>query len=85
MSTKNRYSSRFGESSSVASRVTIGRAFGGDAAAFARVDPIVVLARTRFPRNAGVFVGGANDRVYTPQQQIMYLAARHARVPVRAD
>jgi S-formylglutathione hydrolase FrmB len=63
-------------------QLTISRAFGGDAAAFARVDPIVVLARTRFPCNAGVFVGGADDRVYTPQQQIMYLAARHAGMDV---
>jgi S-formylglutathione hydrolase FrmB len=63
-------------------RLTISRAFRGDAAAFARVDPIVVLARTRFPRNAGVFVGGANDRVYTPQQRIMYFAARHAGMDV---
>jgi S-formylglutathione hydrolase FrmB len=63
-------------------QLTISRAFGGNAAAFARVDPIVVLARTRFPRNAGVFVGGANDRVYTPQQRIVYLAARHAGMDV---
>jgi S-formylglutathione hydrolase FrmB len=63
-------------------QLTISRAFGGDAAAFARVDPIVVLARTRFPRTAGVFVGGADDRVYTPQQQIMYRAARHAGMTV---
>jgi len=61
---------------------TISRAFGGDAAAFARVDPVAVLARTRFPRNAGVFVGGADDSVYTPQQQTMYLAARHAGMNV---
>ena len=59
-------------------RLTIRRAFGGDAAAFARVDPIAVLVRTRFPRTAGVFVGGADDRVYTPQQQSMYRAARQA-------
>jgi S-formylglutathione hydrolase FrmB len=63
-------------------QLTISRAFGGDAAAFARVDPIVVLARTRFPRNAGVFVGGTSDRVYTPQQRIMYLTARHAGMQV---
>jgi len=63
-------------------QLTISKAFGGDAAAFARVDPIVVLARTRFPRSAGIFVGGADDRVYTPQQQIMYRAARHAGMNV---
>jgi S-formylglutathione hydrolase FrmB len=63
-------------------RLTISRAFGGDAAAFARVDPVVVLAHTRFPRSAGVFVGGTDDRVYTPQQRRMYLAARHAGMTV---
>jgi S-formylglutathione hydrolase FrmB len=63
-------------------QLTISRAFGGDAAAFARVDPIVVLAHTRFPHSAGVFVAGANDRVYTPQQRKMYLAARHAGMKV---
>ena len=62
---------------------TISRAFGGDAAAFARVDPIAVLARTRFPRSAGVFVAGAGDRVYMPQQRIMYFAARRAGMHVR--
>ncbi len=63
-------------------RLTISRAFGGDAAAFARVDPIAVLVRTRFPRNAGVLVAGANDRVYTPQQRVMYLTARRAGMNV---
>jgi len=63
-------------------QLTIRRAFGGDAAAFARVDPIVVLRHNRFPRSAGVFVRGTNDSVYTPQQRIMYLAARHAAMNV---
>ena len=61
---------------------TISRAFLGDAAAFARVNPIAVLARTRFPRSAGVFVAGESDRVYTPQQRTMYLAARRAGMNV---
>ena len=61
---------------------TISRAFRGNAAAFARVNPIVVLARTRFPRSAGVFVAGSSDRVYTPQQRTMYLAARRAGMNV---
>jgi S-formylglutathione hydrolase FrmB len=63
-------------------QLTISRAFRGDAAAFARVNPVVVLARTRFPRSAGVFVAGANDNTYTPQQQTMYLAARRAGMNV---
>jgi S-formylglutathione hydrolase FrmB len=63
-------------------QLTVSRAFGGDAAAFARVNPIVVLARTRFPRSAGVFVAGTGDRLYTPQQQKMYRAARRAGMSV---
>jgi len=63
-------------------RLTISKAFGGDAAAYLRVDPIVVLAHTRFPGDAGVFVGGVNDSVFTPQQRMMYLAARHAGMRV---
>jgi len=63
-------------------RLTISKAFGGDAAAYLRVDPIVVLAHIRFPRDAGVFVGGVNDKVYTPQQRMMHLAARHAGMQV---
>ena len=63
-------------------QLTISRTFGGDAAAFARVDPVVVLAHTRFPRNAGVFVGGTSDRVFTRQQRILYFAARRAGMNV---
>jgi S-formylglutathione hydrolase FrmB len=63
-------------------RLTISRAFGGNAAAYARVNPIAVLASSRFPHDAGVFVGGVNDSVYTPQQRRMFLAARHAGMQV---
>jgi S-formylglutathione hydrolase FrmB len=62
--------------------LTISKVFGGDAAAYLRVDPIVVMAHIRFPGDAGVFVGGAKDSVYTPQQRMMYLAARHAGMQV---
>src|SRR6516162_8749581 len=54
-------------------QLTVSRAFGGDAAAFARVNPVAVLSRTRFPRSAGVFVAGTDDRLYAPQQRTMYL------------
>jgi len=63
--------------------LTISRAFGGDAAAFARVNPVAVLARTRFPHSEGVFMAGANDSTYGPQQRTMYLAARRAGMSVR--
>jgi S-formylglutathione hydrolase FrmB len=62
--------------------LTISRAFGGDAAAFGRVNPITVLSLTRFPHSAGVFVAGADDGKFTPQQRIMYLAARRAGMNV---
>jgi S-formylglutathione hydrolase FrmB len=61
---------------------TISRAFEGDAAAFARVNPVVILARTQFPYSAGVFVVGTSDRVYAPQQRAMYLAALSAGMSV---
>jgi len=63
-------------------RLTISKAFGGDGAAYARVDPPIVLAHTRFPHDAGVFVAGAADSVYTPQQRALYRAARHAGMHV---
>ena len=63
-------------------RLTISKAFDGDAAAYARVDPIAVMARTRFPRDAGVFVCGVNDNWYAPQQRRVFLAARHAGMQV---
>jgi S-formylglutathione hydrolase FrmB len=63
-------------------QLTISRAFGGDAAAFARVDPLQVLARTRFPGSAGVFVAGTGDGIYTPQQRAVYAAARRAGMDV---
>jgi S-formylglutathione hydrolase FrmB len=63
-------------------RRTIRKAFGGDIAAYSRVDPVVVMAHTRFPHDAGVFVAGATDKTYTPQQRAMYLAARHAGMQV---
>ncbi|MDA8318906.1 MAG: alpha/beta hydrolase-fold protein [Actinomycetota bacterium] len=64
-------------------QLTISTAFGGNAAAFARVDPLAVMAHTRFPHNTGVFVAGSTDRVYAPQQRKVYLAARHAGMRVR--
>ncbi|MDA8319895.1 MAG: alpha/beta hydrolase-fold protein [Actinomycetota bacterium] len=63
-------------------QLTISRAFGGNAAALARVAPLAVLAHTRFPHNTGVFVAGSTDHVYAPQQRTVYLAARHAGMRV---
>ena len=61
---------------------TISKAFGGNAAAFEKVNPVDVMARKKFPDNAGIFVGGSDDHEYTPQQRIMYAAAKQAGMDV---
>lgn len=61
---------------------TISRAFGGDSKAFARVNPVDVMARSKFTTEAGVFVGGDADSVYTPQQRYVYKMARRAGMSV---
>ncbi len=63
---------------------TVNAAFGGDEAAFDAVDPIHVMARTRFPDTAGVFVVGASDGEYGPQQAKVYAAAVKAGMKVKA-
>ncbi|MFI6638440.1 alpha/beta hydrolase [Streptomyces sp. NPDC050504] len=57
---------------------TLDAAFGGDGAAFAKVNPLDVLARTRFPDTAGLFVYGEDDDVYGPQQEKVHRAALRA-------
>lgn len=57
---------------------TLDAAFGGDGAAFARVNPLDVMARTRFPDTAGLFVYGKEDDKYGPQQEKVYRAALKA-------
>ncbi|MFF4403427.1 alpha/beta hydrolase [Streptomyces sp. NPDC001262] len=57
---------------------TVDKAFGGDAAAFQRVNPLDVMARQRFPDTKAAFVAGTDDHTYRPQQQKMYDAAVRA-------
>jgi S-formylglutathione hydrolase FrmB len=61
---------------------TVAVAFGGNEAAFAAVNPLDELATHRYPRSAGVFVAGARDRVYRPQQAVVAAAARRAGMHV---
>ncbi|MER7753056.1 alpha/beta hydrolase-fold protein [Kitasatospora sp. NPDC097643] len=61
---------------------TVGKAFGGDEAAFAAVDPLTVMARKQFPDTAGIFVVGANDSDYKPMQEKAYAAAQAAGMKV---
>ena len=46
---------------------TVNAAFGGDPAAFARVNPLDVLRHQRFPGTAGVITVGRDDAEYGPQ------------------
>ena len=62
---------------------TVQAAFGGDDAAFAAVNPLDVLAVTRFPDSAGLLVAGADDPRYLPQAQRVRDAAAAAGIDVR--
>ena len=62
---------------------TVAATFGGDERAFAAVNPADVLKTRQFPELTGVFVAGAADDEYRPQQQRMFAAARAAGLNVR--
>ncbi|WP_216676923.1 esterase family protein [Streptomyces sp. MNP-20] len=57
---------------------TVDAAFGGDEAAFEKVNPLDVLARERFPDTSAVFVAGKDDSTYRPQALKAYAAAKKA-------
>ena len=57
-------------------RRTIATAFGGDAAAFARVNPLDEMRTGRYPGSAGLLVVGRDDDVYRPQAELVAAAAR---------
>ncbi|SDD45218.1 alpha/beta hydrolase [Rhodococcus tukisamuensis] len=62
---------------------TLAAAFGGDAAKFAAVNPLDLLAAHPYPDSAGVFVVGGDDRDFKPGQRKVYEAARKAGMDVR--
>ncbi len=62
---------------------TIDKAFGGDAAAYEKVNPLDVMARQRFPDTKAAFVAGSDDATYRPQQRKVYDAA--VRAGMRAE
>lgn len=57
---------------------TVDAAFGGDAAAFAKVNPLDVLARNSFPDTAAAIVAGTGDSTFTPQQERVQAACKKA-------
>ncbi|MEY9894914.1 enterochelin esterase-like enzyme [Catenulispora sp. MAP12-49] len=62
---------------------TVKKAFNGDEGAFARANPVSILAKQHFPGLAGRLVGGTTDKEFTPQLTIVYWACRHAGLDVR--
>ncbi|MFC9790333.1 alpha/beta hydrolase [Rhodococcus sp. NPDC127528] len=62
---------------------TVAATFGGDESAFAAVSAREVLIRHPRTGVSGVFVVGAEDDEYRPQQRRMYDAARAAGMQVR--
>ncbi len=61
---------------------TVRAAFGGDEAAFARVDPLRELAHAQYPATAGFVAVGAQDGTYRPQALVVTAAARKAGMTI---
>jgi S-formylglutathione hydrolase FrmB len=61
---------------------TVQEAFGGDAEAFARINPADLLTRHRFPDSAGAFVVGLDDHEYRAGIEQLTDAARAAGMDV---
>lgn len=62
---------------------TVQTAFGGDEAAFFRVNPMDVLARQRFPQTSGVVVAGRDDTAYRNADAELFEACRKAGMDVQ--
>lgn len=70
---------------------TLNRAFGGDAGAFAKINPLDVLAAaarpqgrsTTFTQVAGTLAVGAQDRIFRAEQRTIQAAAVRAGISIR--
>ncbi|MFJ8960874.1 alpha/beta hydrolase-fold protein [Lentzea sp. NPDC102401] len=62
---------------------TVKAAFGGDEAAFVRVNPLDVLAKKQFPQTSGVIVAGKDDGQYRPAGLEVFEACRKAGMDVQ--
>ncbi|WP_433074359.1 alpha/beta hydrolase [Dactylosporangium sp. CA-052675] len=63
-------------------RSTVAAAFGGDAAAFARVNPRDIMATQRFPATVALLVAGRDDAEYGPQAKVVRAACEGAGMRV---
>ena len=61
---------------------TVNKTFGGDQAAFDRVDPLTILRNRRLPDSAGVIATGRDDREYGPQAVEVTAATRAAAMTI---
>lgn len=59
---------------------TVAALFGGDEAAFRRIDPLEVMRTRTFPDTAAVFAAGAQDSTYGPQTRTVRDAALTAGI-----
>jgi enterochelin esterase-like enzyme len=62
---------------------TVKAAFGGDEAAFVRVNPLDILAKQQFPQTSGVIVAGKDDGQYRPAGLEVFEACRRAGMDVQ--
>jgi len=62
---------------------TVQQAFGGDVAAFTAVNPVDIMARQKFPGTAGLVAVGTGDRMYGPEQRVVYAACLKAGMQVQ--
>ncbi|WP_424809729.1 alpha/beta hydrolase [Rhodococcus sp. 27YEA15] len=62
---------------------TVDQIFGGNEAAFVKVNPMDILATRKFPDSGGVFVVGSDDNEFKPGQQKVYEAAKAAGMDVK--
>lgn len=62
---------------------TVDQAFGGNAAAFTKINPMDLMKEHKFPDTAGVVVAGDSDEVYGPGASTIYAAAKSAGMDVR--
>jgi len=57
---------------------TVQQAFGGDEAKFKAINPLDILATTKFPNSAGWFIVGSDDPNMMPGVKKLYAAAQAA-------
>lgn len=65
-------------------KLTIDRAFKGDAAAFDAQVPLTLLAKNRYPLVRGWFAAGAQDAQYSANVKILEKAARQAGMTIES-